>query len=154
VCVLRRDDADAISDGIPRVYGLFSHAYHIKYPFCATQLCYYKKTAPFPCSSNPEDMFYKYTALMGPYAAWVNQTIEGDSRITTVAPTCPEANLLTVNDDFSTMDPEYDLDVYSDRRLMVANHKVCPMSADSSTNVATTATAVTVAALTTYLRSI
>lgn len=115
----------------PRLYGIFSHIQHSMSPFCATRICKILSKAPFPCRE--ENMFYKYTALLERFGEWVKLTIEQATLTSTDGPTrnCLTERTTTTTQ-VTTLDPEYDVDVYSDQRFMVANQEVCPKKSSSS----------------------
>lgn len=115
-----------------RLYAIFSHVHHWMSPICATHICNILSKAPFPCR-NLTDMFYKHTALLGRFGEWVKLTIEQATLISTDGPTrnCPTERTTTITQS-TTLDPEYDVDAYSDQRFMVANQKVCSKKSSSS----------------------
>lgn len=115
-------------NSMPRLYGVFSHMYHTVFPMCASAECYIRDNAPYPCSTS-NNLYYKYTALIGRYTSWLNRTVERVQMATTPTPVrkCPSTSMTQINPLETTLDPIYDIDRYSDRlRSMIANRMVCP----------------------------
>lgn len=106
-----------------KLYGIYSHAYNTKYPFCAQNIrCDLLTESGFPCFTDTESSYYRHTAIIGRYAYWLNRIIEEFPRIVTTPPTCPPppGELTT------TQKQDYDDEYNNHHRPMVSNHKVCP----------------------------
>lgn len=110
----------------PRLYGVFSHAYHALYPFCAIRECTLVANAPLPCNLNPESIFYKHTAMLGRYGTWATLTMERAMRSGTPAP-----DLYTTKE-ATTLDPIYTDDLYEGVRFMMPNQYVCPKASSAT----------------------
>lgn len=110
----------------PRLYGVFSHAYHALYPFCAIRECTLVANAPLPCNLNPESIFYKHTAMLGRYGTWATLTMERAMRSATPAPD------LCTTKEATTLDPIYTDDLYEGVRFMMPNQDVCPKASSAT----------------------
>lgn len=121
-------DKHNVLSGMPQLYGVFSHMYHTVFPICASAQCFVQDNAPYPCGSS-DNLYYKFTALIGRYTSWLNRTIERIHIAPTPTPVrkCPPVSITAMDPFDTTLDPIYDVDRYSDRaRSMVANRKLCP----------------------------
>lgn len=134
--------------GNVRLYGVFSHAYNSLHPFCE-KLCYNQRSnAPFPCNTDPVSMYYKHTVMVDRYTDWVLRMLEWAKRTSTHAPVrlCPKTEKPAT---YEPLNPYYDEDMYSDRRVMIINTKKCHKigGVDLTVSHATAATTVTAAAV-------
>lgn len=135
--------ADVLESMTPRLYGVFSHVYHTKYPFCALYVfCEEQVNMPIPCNENLSLLYYKHTALIGRYTYWVGRILEDFNREVTEPPTCPPSPGEIITTPKEDYDDEYNLI----RGPMVSNHKVCPkINWSCAADIYTTATTIMIA---------